>query len=102
MSDEGFDGLDLQSVEDQLDDGEQPATSDRVVLGILDGTTPPEEWTELVDSGSVLVLSVEGELNELAAGFARDVKELGGELMHFRGFLIVTPPGVAIDTTRLS
>ncbi|WP_241996951.1 DUF5779 family protein, partial [Halorubrum sp. SD626R] len=23
-------------------------------------------------------------------------------LMHFRGFLVVTPPGVAIDTDRLS
>ncbi|MDZ5810942.1 DUF5779 family protein, partial [Halorubrum sp. AD140] len=23
-------------------------------------------------------------------------------LMHFRGFLVVTPPGVSIDTDRLS
>jgi len=26
---------------------------------------------------------------------------MGGELMHFRGF-VVTPPGVTIDTDRLS
>jgi len=47
------------------------------------------------------VLNVEGELNELAADFARDVKEAGGELMHFRDFLIVTPPEVDIDADRL-
>lgn len=101
MSDDGFDGLDLQSVEDQLDDEHDGEAPNNVVLAILDGTTPPAEWVELVESGAVLVLSVEGELNELAAGFARDVKEGGGELMHFRGFLIVTPPGVHIDTDRL-
>jgi hypothetical protein len=54
-----------------------------------------------VERGQVLVLNVEGDLNELAAGFARDVKELGGELMHFRGFLVVSPPGVDIDSSRL-
>jgi hypothetical protein len=47
------------------------------------------------------VLAVEGDLNELAAGFARDVKEMGGDLMHFRGFLVVSPPGVEIGTDRL-
>lgn len=99
MSD--FDGLDLQSVEEELEGAEEGAGSSRVVLGILDGSTPPEEWIETVDAGAVLVLNVEGDLNELAAGFARDVKENGGELMHFRGFLIVTPPGVAIDADRL-
>ena len=96
-----FDGLDLQSVEEQLDDEDDGAGSNRVVLGVLDGSTQPEEWTELVGSGAVLVLNVKGDLNELAAGFARDVKEDGGELMHFRGFLIVSPPGVAIDADRL-
>jgi len=101
MSDDGFDGLDLQSVEDQLDDEHDGEGPNNVVLAILDGTTPPAEWVELVESGAVLVLSVEGELNELAAGFARDIKEGGGELMHFRGFLIVTPRGVHIDTDRL-
>jgi len=96
MSD--FDGPDLQSVEAELDDEDRPG---RVVLGVLDGTTDPEEWIATVESGAVLVLNVEGELNELAADFARDVKEAGGELMHFRDFLIVTPPGVDIDADRL-
>lgn len=97
-----FDGLDLQSVEDQLEaeTDENGGTKD-IVLGVLDGTTPPFEWLEIVDSGAVLVLNVEGDLNELAAGFARDVKENGGELMHFRDFLIVTPPGVGINAERL-
>lgn len=99
MSD--FEGLDLQAVEDQMDTSEPGAGSDRIVLGVLDGETGAEEWLETVQSGAVLVLDVEGDLNELAAGFARDVKEAGGELMHFRGFLVVTPPGVAIDTDRL-
>ena len=100
MSD--FDGLDLQSVEEQLDTGEEgDEGSSQVVLGILDGSTPAEEWLETVGEGSVLVLNIQGDLNELASGFARDVKDAGGELMHFRGFLIVTPPGVDIDSDRL-
>ena len=100
MSD--FDGLDLQSVEEQLDTGDDGGGgSSRVVLGILDGSTPAEEWLETVGEGSVLVLNIQGDLNELASGFARDVKDAGGELMHFRGFLIVTPPGVDIDSDRL-
>jgi hypothetical protein len=98
MSD--FDGLDLQSVEDELDRGDG-GWSGRVVLGVLDGTTPPEEWVATVGSGAVLVLNVEGDLNELAAGFARDIREEGGELVHFREFLVVTPPGVGIDADRL-
>ncbi|MBX0294432.1 DUF5779 family protein [Haloarcula nitratireducens] len=98
MSD--FEGLDLQAVEDQMADGETGG-SDRVVLGVLDGTTDEDEWLEIVESGGALVLNVDGDLNELAAGFARPVKEAGGELMHFRGFLVVTPPGVSIDTDRL-
>jgi hypothetical protein len=101
MGDDDFDGLDLQAVEDELDtEGEDPA-SDRVVLGVLDGTTPPAEWVETVGSGAVLVLDIDGDLNELAADFAREVKDAGGELMHFRGFLVVTPPGVGIDPDRL-
>jgi len=99
MSD--FEGLDLQSVEEELEDGDDGGGSSRVVLGFLDGSTDPGEWIEAVAEGSVLVLNVKGDLNELAAGFARDIKEAGGELMHFRGFLIVTPPGVDIDTDRL-
>jgi hypothetical protein len=91
--------LDLQTAEGELDEDE--TASDRVVLGVLDGTTPPGEWVEAVDRGQVLVLNVDGDLNELASGFARDVRELGGELMHFRGFLVVSPPGVSIDSSRL-
>ena len=97
-----FDGLDLQSVEDELAEDGDTGGSGRVVLGVLDGTTDPTEWVETIDAGAVLVLNVEGDLNELAAGFARDVKEGGGELMHFRDFLVVTPPGVDIDADRLS
>jgi SepF-like predicted cell division protein (DUF552 family) len=100
MSD--FEGLDLQSVEDQMDEGDDgDGGSNRVVLAVLDGSTPPEEWIEMVEDGAVLVLDVDGDLNELASTFARDVKEAGGELMHFRGFLVVTPPGVDIDRDRL-
>jgi hypothetical protein len=96
----GFD-LDLGAVERRMDEEGDADSEGRVVLGVLDGTTPPAEWVETIESGSVLVLSIEGELNELAAEFARDIKELGGELMHFRSFLIVTPPGIEIDTDRL-
>jgi hypothetical protein len=96
-----FDGLDLQSVEDQLDEADSGEGSNRVVLGILDGTTPPEEWIDLFESGAVVVLNVDGDLNELAAGFARDITEAGGHIMHFRGFLIVSPPTVRIDADRL-
>ena len=95
----GFD-LDLGAVEQRMDEGDTDRER-RVVLGVLNGTTPPAEWVETIEDGSVLVLSVDGDLNELAAGFARDVKEIGGELVHFRAFLIVTPPGIDIDTDRL-
>ena len=91
--------LDLRDAEDQID--EAFAGGD-VVLGVLDGSTEPEEWVRNVDYGNTLVLSIEGDLNDLAAGFAREVKDMGGELMHFRGFLVVTPPGQRIDTDRLS
>lgn len=93
-----FEGLDLQAVEESIESEDESA---RVVLDILDGTTPASEWLELVSSGGILVLSVEGDLNRLAAGFARDVRDAGGELMHFRGFLVVTPPGIGIDSDRL-
>lgn len=93
----GFD-LDLGSIEqDELD----PGVERRVVLGVLDGETPGEEWCEEVGRGNVLVLSVDGDLNELASSFAREVRDIGGSLMHFRGFLVVAPPGVAVDTDRL-
>ncbi len=90
--------LDLQTAEGELDD---PDVGGQVVLGVLDGTTDPEEWIDHVENDDVLVLNVEGDLNELAAGFARDIRDLGGELMHFRGFLVVSPPGREIDSERL-
>ena len=91
--------LDLRNAEDHLDEEDVDAD---VVLGVLDGTTDPEEWVRAVDAGNVLLLAVEGDLNSLAAGFARDVKESGGQLMHFRKFLVVTPEGLDIDASRLS
>ena len=93
--------LDLRAVEDHIEDEDDGESTGRVELGVLDGTTPDEEWIEAVEAGSVLVLNVEGDVNELAAGFARDVKDSGGELVHFRGFLLVAPTGVGIDTDRL-
>ena len=91
--------LDLRGAEEHLDTED---IDGNVILGILDGSTPAAEWIAAVEDGSVLFLSVEGDLNHLAAGFARDVRDMGGELMHFRKFLIVAPPGVHIDTDRLS
>lgn len=88
--------LNLSEAEEHLDDEDTD-----VVLGRLDGTTPAEEWIGTVRSGNVLVLAVEGDLNELAKGFARPVRDLGGGLTHFRSFLIVTPPDVEVDTSRL-
>jgi SepF-like predicted cell division protein (DUF552 family) len=92
--------LDLRNAEEQLEEGEDGGSE--VVLGVLDGSTDPEEWIRTVEDGKILVLNVEGDLNRLAAGFAREVRDAGGTLMRFRGFLVVTPPGVGIDTDRLS
>ena len=92
--------LDLRGAEAELDTP-APAGGD-VVLDVLDGSTEPTVWVRHVEAGDVLVLAVDGDLNELAAGFARAVKDAGGSLMHFRGFLVVTPPETAIDTDRLS
>ncbi len=91
--------LDLMAVEDHID--EEFDLEGSIVLGVLDGSTDPNTWLEAVGNGNVLVLRGEGDVNELAAGFARDVKESGGNLVHFRGFLIVTPPGINVDTSRL-
>jgi hypothetical protein len=95
--------LDLRAVEDQIDDAEGDGgdVSGRIVLGVLDGTTDDREWVGAVEDGHVLVLAVEGDVNERAAGFARDVAEMDGDLVHFRGFLVVSPPDVSIDTGRL-
>ncbi|PSQ01912.1 hypothetical protein BRC94_02900 [Halobacteriales archaeon QS_5_70_17] len=91
--------LDLQSVEREID--RQGDGDGEVVLGVLDGATPPGEWIDLIEDGAVLVLAVEGDLNELASGFAREIRDMGGQLVHFRQFLVVSPPGVEIDTDRL-
>jgi len=91
--------LDLQAVEDKLDGDTDEGV--QIVLDILDGSTPDEEWLEFVEQGVVLVLAVEGDVNELAAGFARDVRDMDGELVHFRGFLLIAPPAVSVDTDRL-
>jgi len=89
--------LDLRDAEAEL--GDLP--SDQVVLGVLNGETPANEWVQSISQGNILVLSVEGDLNKLAAGFAREIKDMGGELMHFRKFLVVTPPDIQINTDRL-
>jgi hypothetical protein len=93
--------LDLRNAEAKLEgDGDGDGHSE-IVLGVLDGSTDPDEWIRTVEDGKTLVLHVEGDLNRLAAGFAREIREGGGTLMRFRGFLVVTPPGVGIDTDRL-
>lgn len=90
--------LDLGSIEqDELDIPERQ----RITLGILDGDTPTEDWLSEIAQGNVLILDIEGDLNELASGFAREVKDAGGSLVHFRGFLVVAPGSVDIDFERL-
>ena len=92
--------LDLRAVEEHIEDADVDLDGD-IVLDFLDGSTPPDDRLETIADGNVLVLCVDGDVNSLAAGFARGVKEAGGELVHFRGFLIVTPPGVSVDNSRL-
>lgn len=96
MNNPDFD-LDLQSAEQEMDfsDGE------RIVLGVLDGTTPIEERVEAIDHRNVLVLAVEGDLNELASDLAPAIKKQGGNLVHFRKFLIISPSDLEIDTSEL-
>lgn len=90
--------LDLRHAEEQIEMAEYEG---RLVLGVLDGSTDPGEWVAEIEQGNVLILAVEGDLSELASEFAREIKDLNGELMHFRRFLLVAPPGVDIDTDRL-
>ena len=92
--------LDLRAMEEHIEEADVNVDGD-VVLDFLDGTTPPEERVETVADGNVLLLNVEGDVNELAAGFARQVSEIGGNLVHFRGFLVVTPPDIEVDNSRL-
>ena len=99
----GFE-LDLQTVEQEIVDASDAEGGDgdrRIVLGTLDGETDEREWFGVVDRGDVLVLAIEGELTELAADLAPRVKERGGNLVHFRDFLIVTPPDVSVNSDRL-
>lgn len=97
MSD-GF-NLDLRRAEDEIDIPDD--FEGGVTLGVLDGDTPAGEWLDEVQGGNVLFLAVEGDLNDLAAGFAGEVKEAGGSLVHFRQFLVVAPPSVDVDASRL-
>jgi hypothetical protein len=90
-------GLDLERAEQELDD----AAEGDVILGVLNGSSDPQEWLDAIGRGNVLLLAIDGDLNTLAAGFAREVRADGGSLMHFRGFLVVTPSGVNIDSDRL-
>jgi len=92
--------LDLRGAEAEMEDVTEQFEGN-VVLGVLDGTTDPQEWVDVVTGGSVLLLAVEGDLNDLAAPFASDVKRAGATLMHFREFLVLVPPGVDVDTDRL-
>ena len=89
--------LDLGAIEQDMDADRER----QVVLGILDGSTPAEAWVEVIAAGDVLVLAVDGTLTDLAADFAPEVHEAGGSVVHFRDFLIVTPPDVAVDTDRV-
>lgn len=91
-------GLNLRNAEEQL---EEELSYGDVVLGVLDGSTDPQQWVDAVERGNVLVLSVDGDLNSLAAGFAREIRDMGGSLMHFRKFLVITPEDTDIDTSRL-
>jgi len=90
--------LDLAGAEEHLDG---LSDVDRVVLGIVDGSDDPARWIELVAEGCVLVLSIEGPLEERVSPFAEPIADAGGTLMHFRGFLIVSPPGIDIDNGLL-
>lgn len=91
--------LDLRSAEEEIDIPDE--FDGQVTLGVLNGTTPDSEWIGEIQRGNILFLAVDGDLNKLAAGFAKDVKEDGATLMHFRDFLVITPPGIGIDTDRL-
>jgi hypothetical protein len=93
--------LNLSGAESHLEEATGDRFSGNVILGILDGDTDPTEWLAAIEAGNVLMLNVDGDLNELAEPFARPVVDLGGNLTHFRGFLIITPPDAGIDTDRL-
>lgn len=93
-------GLDLASVEEKIDEEHLDGNTE-VVLGVLNGTTDPDDWVEIVSDGNVLVLAIEGNLEELADELAREIMETGGDIVHFRSFLIIAPPAIDIDNDRL-
>ena len=92
--------LDLGAIEEEMAENGSEGGG-RIVLGILDGNTPPQEWIDAVAAGHVLVLSIQGRLEDLAGDFAPEIDEAGGSLVHFRDFLVVAPPGVTVNTDRL-
>jgi len=92
--------LDLRDAEEQMD--EAFAAAGDVVLGVLDGTTDPRRVGPQHRLRQHPRVVRRRRPQRTRRGFAREVKDMGGELMHFRGFLVVTPPGVTIDTDRLS
>ena len=96
MNDAGFD-LDLQAAEQEIDFDEDA----RLILGVLDGTTSIGERLDAIERGHTLVLAIDGDLTELAADLAPAIKKVGGNLVHFRKFLIISPPGIEIDTSEL-
>ncbi len=88
--------LDLGSIEENM-----PEEDRRVILDVLDMSRNGEQWVRDVAKGNILVLHVRGELDEVVGGFAEEIKEFGGSIMHFRSFLVITPPDVDIDADRL-
>ena len=90
--------IDLESAEEALD----LPTDQKIILGFLDGSVPESEWVSELELGNVLVLQVKGELETLIQKIAPHIKENGGSIVHFRGFLIITPSTISVDNTRLS
>ena len=90
--------LDLESVEEALD----LPSDQKIVLGFLDGSVPESEWIIELELENILVLQIKGELEDLIQEIAPHIKENGGSIVHFRGFLIITPPAISVDNTRLS
>jgi hypothetical protein len=89
--------LNLESIEEELTE----TTNQKIILGFLDGSIPGSEWIKELDSGNVVVLQVKGDLEELVHDIAPEIKQKGGSIVHFRGFLILAPPGIFVDNERL-
>lgn len=89
--------LDLGAIERDMNFEGDPS----IILGVLDGQTSDDEWIDEFANGNVLVLAIEGDISELASGIATPIKDAGGSLVHFRDFLIVSPPNITTDMGRL-